>query len=88
MRPSRHDSQFALYGGLCSAVISMNRLAKSAPTPRNVMAAVDSPYYPPLSDVDERLQNDPDFGAGLACTTARKFGGPAYALSHFVTHTK
>ena len=53
-------------------------------TPRNVIAAVDSPYYPPLSEVDERLKSEGD-NAAQACASARQFGGPAYAPSHFVT---
>nr|WP_255507764.1 PAS domain S-box protein [Ottowia sp. GY511] len=54
-------------------------------TPTSVLASVDSPYYPPLSEVDDRLRSAPDAGAAQACASARKFGGPAYAPSHFVT---
>ena len=54
-------------------------------TPSTVMAAVDSPYYPPLSEIDDRFKGPPDAGAAYACATARKFGGPAYAPSRFVT---
>ncbi len=53
----------------------------------NVLAAVDSPYYPPLSPPDPRFSADTaaDTGAAQACDTARKFGDSAYAPSHFAT---
>jgi len=53
----------------------------------NVLAAVDSPYYPPFNLPDPRLANGAlvDIGAEQACATARKFGDSAYAPSHFAT---
>ena len=53
----------------------------------SVLAAVDSPYYPPLSPLGASLAGDMESGAGQACTAARKFSGPAYAASHFVTRS-
>ena len=60
------------------------RLEWRSPTP-GVLAMSDSPYYPRLGAVDERLRGEADMGAAQACTSARNLGGPAYAPSHFVT---
>ena len=60
------------------------RLEWRSPT-LGVLAMSDSPYYPRLGTVDERLRGEADMGAAQACTSARNLGGPAYAPSHFVT---
>lgn len=60
------------------------RLEWRSPT-LGVLAMSDSPYYPRLGAVDERLRGEADMGAAQACTSARNLGGPAYAPSHFVT---
>ena len=60
------------------------RLEWRSPT-LGVLAMSDSPYYPRLGTVDERLTGESDMGAAQACTSARNLGGPAYAPSHFVT---
>ena len=51
----------------------------------NSLAAVDSPYYPPLRLVEEPSLADSDIGAAQACAAARKLEGAAYAPSRFVT---
>ena len=55
----------------------------------NVLAAVDSPYYPPLNRPEARLSGIPDAddGTAKACALARKFGEPSYAPSQFATRS-
>lgn len=48
----------------------------------HVLAQAETPYRPPLFSRLGRLGSQAD--VGLACTTARRFSGPAYSTSYFI----
>ncbi|MET0312351.1 MAG: PAS domain S-box protein, partial [Burkholderiaceae bacterium] len=48
----------------------------------HVLAEAETPFRPPLFSRLGRLGSQAD--VGLACTTARRFSGPAYSTSYFV----